>query len=1058
MFSSFKHSLLSTFSNNNNNTETNNNNNNNETTIATDQQQNNINNINNVNETTNINTNDGGTTTTTTTTTTGLNKLNVAATTDTFKKIGSKFSLFASNVMTKIDEERKKLLEESEDQNKQSNDDELLLPPWMDFELDDKESEKQIIDRILDLKMSKKTFMNSPPIDSDYTQEFDDFLIAIAKSTLKYDKNMERVRFLLVPRFISEEQFWKNWYYRVMEVRKEYNIISNKKKLPPPPPPPQSQPLSLSTNNNNNNNSDQSVNKKITTTTITNNDHEDDSEIGRWEKELQKELNGLKIEESDIIMDLSINSNLIIDDDVVDDDDDDNQQDHTQQQSTTYDSDEDLDKELEKELELLKEQDKLKQSSNSNLKNSTTSAGGGPEEEEGKEEEEEEDELLKEIENEYQSSSNISSPYWPFLQMHLETSDHQQSSQAMATVVVNNNNGGHHHHHHHHNHDTNSMTTSSPSLASPPSQAKTNALLDLILHEAHTCILRQSVNLVNERRVVRYDDDEDEDEDEDAWSDTDWELGYDHHHPQIKKQEPSQQPEITNMKTTISTTTNNNSITISSSSSTTTTTTTNNNNNNNNNYYINIYDRGTRFEELLKNRRQQLNHVQTTTVTTIADIDGYQQEDQYGLVQLFSDDNPIYVVGQQEPPILVNNNVPPPVVRWRNRVAPVQRGSGIIKTGNKESFECPICLDEVYNTFEFSCLHKYCLECAKQHLTEEVWKHKGKSLNCPNPSCRLRMTNTTILVKILDPHVYKKYELFRSIIDKSIQIGSTIVFCLNCSNPLVREEKKEKEKEKEKESSKKPNFMVCDNLECGAMICPDCITFAHPEETCDEHQKKIKESLTEDDLKTLKYIEECQMKPCPKCGILTIKDQGCEYVCCGTCGHQFCYYCLDPHDHNMTTHIHGPRFQKPIGQPYYDYIYNNGNNRRHRGRRIAKKIGLGILIGVGCVVVAPPAIVLGAIPFGIHLAYKHYKNKSGMKKIRKMVPIRVDNPKPLDAPIDEPIEELLEEELEVEDEVVVVVEEDPVELVVPPVLMAPPLPPPPPPLYRPQGLPPITIR
>ncbi|EFA80311.1 hypothetical protein PPL_07142 [Heterostelium album PN500] len=42
------------------------------------------------------------------------------------------------------------------------------LPPWMDFKLTDKVLHKEAIDKILDIKMSKKTFLQSPPIDSDY--------------------------------------------------------------------------------------------------------------------------------------------------------------------------------------------------------------------------------------------------------------------------------------------------------------------------------------------------------------------------------------------------------------------------------------------------------------------------------------------------------------------------------------------------------------------------------------------------------------------------------------------------------------------------------------------------------------------------------------------------------------------------------------------------------------------------------------------------------------------------------------------------------------------------
>ncbi|GAM28956.1 hypothetical protein SAMD00019534_121320 [Acytostelium subglobosum LB1] len=333
----------------------------------------------------------------------GLNRVS----TDTFKSIGSKFSMFASNVISKIDEERKKLMEESEQSDRVRAILNEPLPPWMDFKLDDQARQREAVDKILDVKMSKKTFLTSPPIDSDYCQEFDTALIQIATVSLKYDRQLEKIRFLLVPRFISEEQFWKNWYYRVTLIRREYNIVSNVLTAPS-----KATPSSSSSSNVHSDNNDRDTSTSTTTTTTmdnnagggTNNNNNNNnqlitftdsssSDISNWEKELMTELDGFK---SDNI-DLSMNNDLLLDDEDEDTDIGNLKSTTTttttgdkKKENETTDNDEDEDEEVDSDAvideELEREVARMKLTPNNG-------------------EDESEDDLLKEIEAEISSSS-----------------------------------------------------------------------------------------------------------------------------------------------------------------------------------------------------------------------------------------------------------------------------------------------------------------------------------------------------------------------------------------------------------------------------------------------------------------------------------------------------------------------------------------------------------------------------------------------------------------------------------------------------------------------------
>ncbi|KAL1436512.1 hypothetical protein MTO96_049612 [Rhipicephalus appendiculatus] len=81
--------------------------------------------------------------------------------------------------------------------------------PWVGCE--DEENVKQ---QILSLSADKRNFVRSPP--SGVMFEFDmDTMSPVAMALLQEDGNLEKMRFELVPKWIPETDFWRNYFYRV---------------------------------------------------------------------------------------------------------------------------------------------------------------------------------------------------------------------------------------------------------------------------------------------------------------------------------------------------------------------------------------------------------------------------------------------------------------------------------------------------------------------------------------------------------------------------------------------------------------------------------------------------------------------------------------------------------------------------------------------------------------------------------------------------------------------------------------------------------------------------
>jgi hypothetical protein len=83
------------------------------------------------------------------------------------------------------------------------------LPPWAGCS-----NEEALKEECLSLSTDKKNFVRSPPAGIDFQFDYE-VSYPIAMAIMEQDPNLEKMRYELVPKVISEENFWRNYFYRV---------------------------------------------------------------------------------------------------------------------------------------------------------------------------------------------------------------------------------------------------------------------------------------------------------------------------------------------------------------------------------------------------------------------------------------------------------------------------------------------------------------------------------------------------------------------------------------------------------------------------------------------------------------------------------------------------------------------------------------------------------------------------------------------------------------------------------------------------------------------------
>ncbi|XP_071955814.1 synapse-associated protein 1-like isoform X2 [Antedon mediterranea] len=103
---------------------------------------------------------------------------------------------------------------------KHSKRSEAAVAPWVGYN-----EEEQMKEHILALSKDKRNFLRNPPAGVQFYFDFDTSF-PVAMAMLQEDPNLTKMRFELVPKSVSEEHFWRNYFYRVSLIKQSSQLTS----------------------------------------------------------------------------------------------------------------------------------------------------------------------------------------------------------------------------------------------------------------------------------------------------------------------------------------------------------------------------------------------------------------------------------------------------------------------------------------------------------------------------------------------------------------------------------------------------------------------------------------------------------------------------------------------------------------------------------------------------------------------------------------------------------------------------------------------------------------
>ncbi|KAK2187948.1 hypothetical protein NP493_149g03023 [Ridgeia piscesae] len=97
---------------------------------------------------------------------------------------------------------------------------EAAIPPWIGYN-----EEEAMKKQILALSSDKRNFLRNPPAGVQFHFDFATSH-PVAMAILQEDPSLEKMRFDLVPKQINEENFWRNYFYRVSLIKQSTQLTS----------------------------------------------------------------------------------------------------------------------------------------------------------------------------------------------------------------------------------------------------------------------------------------------------------------------------------------------------------------------------------------------------------------------------------------------------------------------------------------------------------------------------------------------------------------------------------------------------------------------------------------------------------------------------------------------------------------------------------------------------------------------------------------------------------------------------------------------------------------
>ncbi|KAG2483541.1 hypothetical protein HYH03_017595 [Edaphochlamys debaryana] len=183
-----------------------------------------------------------------------------------------------------------------------------------------------------------------------------------------------------------------------------------------------------------------------------------------------------------------------------------------------------------------------------------------------------------------------------------------------------------------------------------------------------------------------------------------------------------------------------------------------------------------------------------------------------------------------------------------------------------------------------SCLEGYCLSAVETGRSARVRCTKfnappageGCAAALPWEAVRTALASSAKLLEVFEDEVAKA---------AAMTPGGQEVFCPHrgCGAPFERPP-----------DSELPQDQPTNCPACNRGFCPRCRSRWHTGFTCTQYQAlpPARRAALEGDLDFQEIVKEEGLKPCPGCGQVVQKTEGCNHMTCKPgCGVQFCYFC-----------------------------------------------------------------------------------------------------------------------------------------------------------------------
>ena len=194
----------------------------------------------------------------------------------------------------------------------------------------------------------------------------------------------------------------------------------------------------------------------------------------------------------------------------------------------------------------------------------------------------------------------------------------------------------------------------------------------------------------------------------------------------------------------------------------------------------------------------------------------------------------------------------------------------------KEKIECEIC-NEMFivnkNNKVEKCGHAFCSNCWYDFLSVKIKENKLPSIKCLDFKCKEKLKDEFI-INLLNSDIdlikkYKRYKLELEIINDP---NKKLCPYPNCDSYLELKQIRNKD-------------VKCKN---NHTFCFECLKKPHGKLPCKENLDKSMEE----------YAKNNFVKKCPKCSIITEKNNGCNHIICTKCKYQWCWLCNEEYNEN----------------------------------------------------------------------------------------------------------------------------------------------------------------